>query len=265
MDIDEQEEVGESSAALPPTTAGTPSTGGLLEGLDLQDLKNVTVPASAAQIGSTPIKLESAGAGTSPPLVAKGTGKNEKLVPLKGPDGQQVIGANGQPVMVPASMAAQVKGGRLPFIPGMTPDSKVKKGGMQKGGGKAGGSGGAAGTSKPGDAKPGEGRKRGGKKTRQVSIWYQHSARLLTEAAWVGLYDPRAYPQAQERGAISMAMGGRGRKRDLGRQESGKEQGQDATSSGLQGWYLSMVSSQEALHVHQTPYLARSECRRGKR
>ena len=159
MDIDEEEEMGDPTAS---GLAGGPNGGGLLDGLDLQDLKNVIVPGSASQIGNPQIKLETPGAGPSSSGPAKS--KNEKLVPLKGPDGQQVIGPDGQPVMVPAAMAAQVKGGRLPFIPGMMPD-KGKKGG-QKGGGK----GGAGGSGKPGDAKAGEGRKRGGKKTRQVNI-----------------------------------------------------------------------------------------------
>lgn len=159
MDIDDDEEMGDPTAS---GLAGGPNGGGLLDGLDLQDLKNVIVPGSAAQIGNLQIKQETAGAGPSTYGSSKATNKNDKLVALKGPDGQQVIGPDGQPVMVPAAMAAQVKGGRLPFIPGMMPDSRGKKGGPK------GGKGGAAGSGKPGDAKPGEGRKRGGKKTRQV-------------------------------------------------------------------------------------------------
>jgi hypothetical protein len=160
MDIDEEDEMGDSSGA-----PGTSGVGGLLEGLDLQDLKNVVVPGSASQIGNSSIKLETPGAGPSSSGTPKGSNKNEKLVPLKGPDGQPVIGPDGQPVMVPAAMAAQVKGGRLPFIPGMTPDFKGKKAAAKKGTGGTS----AGGTGKPGDAKPGEGRKRGGKKTRQVN------------------------------------------------------------------------------------------------
>ena len=169
MDVDDEEEMDDSSTA--------PGVGGLLEGLDLQDLKNVIVPGSASQVGNPSIKLETPGAGLSSSGTPKGPNKNEKLVPLKGPDGQQVIGPDGQPVMVPATMAAQVKGGRLPFIPGMTPDFKAKKGAAKNGAKGAGGTS-AGGTGKPGDAKPGEGRKRGGKKTRQVNFSWNWLSRL---------------------------------------------------------------------------------------
>lgn len=183
MDVDEDEEMGDPSA--PNSTAG-PTGSGLLEGMDLQDLKNVIVPGSASQIGNPSVKQETPGAGPSFLGGMKGIGKNDKLVPLKGPDGQQVIGPDGQPVMVPAGMAAQVKGGRLPFIPGMMPDHKGKKGGAQKAGGKGAG---AAGSGKPGDAKAGEGRKRGGKKTRQVYMIPEHTRKLRKEERYPWLWE----------------------------------------------------------------------------
>jgi hypothetical protein len=164
MDVDE-----EDLGGLPDGTSVT-GAGGLMEGLNLQDLKNVVVPSSAAEIGNPSIsnvtvKTETPTAGPS-----NSAGKKaEKMVPLKGPDGQPVIGSDGQPVMIPASMAGQVKGGRLPFIPGVTGDSKGKKAGWGKGkGGNTEGSGAAG---KGGDDKPAGGRRRGGKKTRQVSVF----------------------------------------------------------------------------------------------
>lgn len=54
--------------------------------------------------------------------------KAQKLVPLKGPDNNVVIGPDGQPVMVPANMAQQTKGGRvpLPMLQGMMNGDKGK-------------------------------------------------------------------------------------------------------------------------------------------
>lgn len=234
MDIDEDEEMGDPTA---PGLAGGPNGGGLLDGLDLQDLKNVIVPGSASQIGNPAIKTETPGAGPSSSGVSKGPGKNEKLVALKGPDGQQVIGPDGQPVMVPAAMAAQVKGGRLPFIPGMTPDFRGKKGGAQKGGGKSGGAGGG----KPGDAKPGEGRKRGGKKTRQVNCIISPKIDFA-DAVEIGLYDSGTSTQTEERRTVPVVMGRCWRKGNLGRQESRKESSQNAASSSLQRRKIPLVS-----------------------
>ncbi|KAG8831471.1 hypothetical protein FRC18_006474 [Serendipita sp. 400] len=176
MEVDEEEPLGPNDGD--PSTSGATEASGLLQGLDLQELKNVVVPASASQIGQS-VKMETPGAGSS------GAKKNEKLVPLKGPDGQVVIGSNGQPVMVTPAIAAQAKGGRLPYIPGVTAEPKGKKGKVAQRG--PGGAPGAAG--KPGEGKPGEGRKRGGKKTRQVFLIPEHTRKLRKEERFPWLWE----------------------------------------------------------------------------
>lgn len=181
-------EVDEDDSSFPngeASTSGAAGSGTLLEGMDLQDLKNVIVPSSASQIGTgTP--------GTSTPNVRNesGTGqkKNDKLVPLKGPDGQPVIGPDGQPIMVTPAVAQQAKGGRMPFVPGMLPDGKAKKNASGKGG-KSGGGGGGGG--KAGDGKGGEGRKRGGKKTRQVFMIPEATRQLKKEERYPWLWEDK--------------------------------------------------------------------------
>ncbi|KAG8823428.1 hypothetical protein FRC17_009335, partial [Serendipita sp. 399] len=176
MEVDEEEGFGANDGE--PSTSGAAENGGLLQGLDLQELKNVVVPASASQIGQH-VKIETPGAGGS------GTKKNEKLVALKGPDGQVVIGSNGQPVMVTPAIAAQARGGRLPYIPGVTAEPKGKKGKFpQRGAAGASGAGG-----KPGDGKPGEGRRRGGKKTRQVFLIPEHTRKLRKEERYPWIWE----------------------------------------------------------------------------
>ncbi|PVF96349.1 hypothetical protein CPB86DRAFT_737053 [Serendipita vermifera] len=178
MDLDE-----EDLGSLPD------GAGGLMEGLNLQDLKNVVVPSSAAEIGNpstsnVTVKTENPTAGPS----TSGGKKAEKMVPLKGPDGQPVIGPDGQPIMIPAAMAGQVKGGRLPFIPGVTPgsDPKGKKAGWGKGkGGNAEGGGAGKGS----DDKPAGGRRRGGKKTRQVFMMDENARKLRKEERFPWLWE----------------------------------------------------------------------------
>lgn len=60
-----------------------------------------------------------------PTLAGASQPKTEKLVPLKGPDGTNVIGPDGQPVMVPPNMQ-QMKGGRIPNF-NNTPKDGAKK------------------------------------------------------------------------------------------------------------------------------------------
>lgn len=183
MDEDEEMEIVQTDAnvGVAGPAGAAPSGSGLLDGLDLQDLKNVTVPSSASQIGQSSVKQETPGASGS------GTKKNEKLVPLKGPDGQVVYKADGEIVMVTPAVAQQAKGGRLPYIPGVTPEPKGKKGkGPQR---NAPGASSANGGGKGGDGKPGEGRRRGGKKTRQVFLISEEARKLKKEERYPWLWE----------------------------------------------------------------------------
>jgi len=179
MDVDEEDS---SIPNAETSTSGAVGSGGLLEGLDLQDLKNVTVPTSASHIGTGTPGTSTPGVKTEPGTGAK---KNEKLVPLKGPDGQSVIGPDGSPVMVTPAVAQQAKGGRMPFLPGLISggDAKGKKGAVGKGGKSGGG--------KSGDGKGGEGRKRGGKKTRQVFMIPEATRQLKKEERYPWLWEDK--------------------------------------------------------------------------
>lgn len=174
-----------------PDAFAEAAPGDLLDGLNLQDLKNVIPPGmSAAPRAGTPVPGASTPVpGTSTPIVKSepgtstpggaraGGAKGEKMVPLKGPDGQSVFGPDGQPVMVPASMAQGVKGGRLPFVPGMGDKKKSASG---KGKSAAGGAGGG---------KDGGGRRRGGKKTKQVFMIPEEQRRLKKEERYPWIWE----------------------------------------------------------------------------